>query len=361
MFVLDYLNKTKSFKEYASIIKKDTYSLFAYNSVFNANIYLAYKAFLEGNETIFYICSNIYKATIAYETFVSLAGMDNVNYYVMDDFSSSEALATSSEYKYERMYTIDALIKGEKRIVVCNIAAILRYINPKIDIENHILNIKDDYTLRDSKTGIMETIKKGNNQKLSSAICEYIFRNFDPNTAIENTSIEQAYFLSPDKSLSKIIDLSQKIQIEHIRDSISQRIKTLHKIITHNAKGTNQNFQEVLSLFWCTFYDSETMSMLRDCKNINGSPLYYMKTNTLYFMNEILSKLEMTLYSKTMPSMDFVKNQVKIYAIKARNEFKKFNTTPEKHLLKTSFEETPKQVKNIRKRFWKENYPVIIR
>ena len=226
---------------------------------------------------------------------------------------------------------------------------------------SHILNIKDDYTLRNPKTGVMEAIKKGNNQKLSSAICEYIFRSFDSNTATENTSIEQAYFLSQNKNLAEVMNLAQKIQIEHIRDSISQRIKTLHGIITHHAKGSNQNFQEILSLFWCTFYDAETMSTLRDIKNINGSPLYYMKTNTLYFMNEILSELEITLYSRPRPTIDFIKNQVRTYAIKARNEFKRHNTTQEKHLLKTSFEETPKQVKNIRKRFWKENYPVIIR
>ena len=143
MKILDYLNKNKRFMEFASIIKKDTYNLFAYNCVFSANIYLTYKLFLESNETIFYICSNIYKATIAYEAFVSIAGIDNVNYYVMDDFSSSEVLATSSEYKFERMYTIDALIKGKKRIIVCNVASILRLINPKVDIEKHIIRLNN--------------------------------------------------------------------------------------------------------------------------------------------------------------------------------------------------------------------------
>lgn len=143
MKILDYLNKNKRFMEFASIIKKDTYNLFAYNCVFSANIYLTYKLFLESNDTIFYICSNIYKATIAYEAFVSIAGIDNVNYYVMDDFSSSEVLATSSEYKFERMYTIDALIKGKKRIIVCNVASILRLINPKVDIEKHIIRLNN--------------------------------------------------------------------------------------------------------------------------------------------------------------------------------------------------------------------------
>ena len=142
MQILDYLNKNKKVSEFASITTKNTYKLFVYNSVASANIYLTYKLFKENNNTIFYICSNIYKATLAYEAFVSLAGIENVNYYVMDDFSSSEVLASSSEYKYERMYTIDALIKGKKRIVVTNVASILRLINPKVDIENHIIHLK---------------------------------------------------------------------------------------------------------------------------------------------------------------------------------------------------------------------------
>ena len=142
MQILDYLNKTKKVSEFASITTKNTYKLFIYNSVASANIYLTYKLFKENNDTIFYICSNIYKATLAYEAFVSLAGIENVNYYVMDDFSSSEVLASSSEYKYERMYTIDALIKGKKRIIVANVASVLRLINPKIDIEKHIIHLK---------------------------------------------------------------------------------------------------------------------------------------------------------------------------------------------------------------------------
>ena len=142
MNILDYLSNLKPLKEYVSIIKKDAYNLFAYNSVTSANIYLTYLSFINSNDTIFYICSNIYKATKAYEVFVSLAGIENVNYYVMDDFSSSEVLASSNEYKYERMYTIDALINGKKRIIVCNIASILRLISPKNDIEKHIINLK---------------------------------------------------------------------------------------------------------------------------------------------------------------------------------------------------------------------------
>ena len=139
---LYYFCQTNTFKEFENIISKNTYSLFSYNSVNNANIYLTYDAYLKCNKTIFYICSNIYKATIAYEAFVSVAGIKNVNYYVIDDFSSSEVLASSNEYRYERMYTIDALIKGEKRIIVCNVAALLRLINPIEDVRKHIMCLK---------------------------------------------------------------------------------------------------------------------------------------------------------------------------------------------------------------------------
>ena len=78
------------------------------------------------NESVIYVASNLYKATLAYETISDLIGMENVNFYVTDEVVAVEALAISNEFKYERMHTISSLIKGDKKIIVTYISSFLR-------------------------------------------------------------------------------------------------------------------------------------------------------------------------------------------------------------------------------------------
>ena len=113
------------------------------SSTNNHNILLAISHFYTKNETVIYVASNLYKATLAYEAICDLIGMENVNFYVTDEVVAVEALAISNEFKYERMHTIATLIKGEKRIIVTYISSFLRPMISSDIYKQNVLSYKN--------------------------------------------------------------------------------------------------------------------------------------------------------------------------------------------------------------------------
>jgi len=75
---------------------------------------------------------------------------DNVLFFPMDDFITSEVLAVSPEFKAERLTTLDKLISGKKYIVITNLMGYLRFL-PKADsFKGKYLNfqIGNDYDIK---------------------------------------------------------------------------------------------------------------------------------------------------------------------------------------------------------------------
>lgn len=132
---------------------KKFFELSNYNDVLitsstkNHNLLLTINHYLTHNETVIYVASNLYNATVAYEIITDLIGIENVNFYVTDEVVAVEALAISNEFKYERMHTISSLIKNNKRIIITYISSFLRPLIP-IDIyKQNVLNIKMNDTI----------------------------------------------------------------------------------------------------------------------------------------------------------------------------------------------------------------------
>lgn len=294
MQILDYLNKTKKVSEFASITTKNTYKLFVYNSVASANIHLTYKLFKENNDTIFYICSNIYKATLAYEAFVSLAGIENVNYYVMDDFSSSEVLASSSEYKYERMYTIDALIKGKKRIVVANVASILRLINPKVDIENHIIHLKTSDNVDINR--LIDILFESGYKRTASVevVGEFSVRgeiidiypiNLDHPIRIDFFDNEIEYIKTFDPSTQKSIERIDNLDILPISEIYYDDANKVIEAIKKDAKSIEtQNYLSIeLDDFSNFDYSLKLLKYIKYCTNTPTNIIDYVDEKVIIF------------------------------------------------------------------------------
>ena len=119
------------------------------------NILLAVNYYLQTNEPVIYVASNLYKATLAYEQICDLVGMENVNFYVTDEVVAVEALAISNEFKFERMHTIASILKNKKNIIVTYISSFLRPLIP-IDIyKDKVISVNKDKVLN-----VNELIKK---------------------------------------------------------------------------------------------------------------------------------------------------------------------------------------------------------
>ena len=138
--IIDLFQRNKNVGEYQNIIKEGNYDLLVNNTTANHNYLLAYLTFLKTEDTVVYVASNLYKATTAYEMLCEIAGFENVNFYIVEEIMSAELLAISKEFKFERIHTVNSIIKGEKKIIVTSINALARELLPKHVLIEHVLN-----------------------------------------------------------------------------------------------------------------------------------------------------------------------------------------------------------------------------
>lgn len=121
----------------------DLFSDFNYSYVSGLNdelksIYI-YNYFIKNDKSILVVCNSLYEANM---TFQSLSNyVDNVLFFPMDDFLTSEALAISPELKVTRIETINKILNNDRSIVVTNLMGYLRFL-PCIDMfKNSIINL----------------------------------------------------------------------------------------------------------------------------------------------------------------------------------------------------------------------------
>ncbi len=88
-----------------------------------------YDAFIRNNKGILVVTSSTYMANLLYQTLLNYT--DNVLFFPMDDFLTSEAIAISPEFKVERITTLNTLCENDKYIVVTNLMGALRYLPKK--------------------------------------------------------------------------------------------------------------------------------------------------------------------------------------------------------------------------------------
>lgn len=150
--IVDIFNQSKSVKEYFEIVNNSNYDLLINNTTENHNYLLAYSTFLNGNSTVVYVASNIYKATNTYESLCQLAGYENVCFYIVEEILSAELLAISKEFKFERIHTVNSILNNEKKIIVTSVNAITRELLPIDIIRSHVIKLKTNDIIDVEKT-----------------------------------------------------------------------------------------------------------------------------------------------------------------------------------------------------------------
>ena len=102
-------------------------------------IYL-YDYYLNKTKLILVVCNTLFEANNMYKSLSNYT--DNVLFFPMDDFLTSEALAISPELEITRLETINNLITNNKQIVVTNLMGLLRYLPTKENYEKSIIDLK---------------------------------------------------------------------------------------------------------------------------------------------------------------------------------------------------------------------------
>ena len=84
-----------------------------------------YNYYKKYDQSVIIVCNTLYESNIFFQALNNYT--DNVLFFPMDDFLTSEAIAISPELKNTRLETIDELSKNNHKIVVTNLMGFLRF------------------------------------------------------------------------------------------------------------------------------------------------------------------------------------------------------------------------------------------
>ncbi len=149
------MNTYKTFN-LEDITSKDTYNLLLQNTITNLDISVVADTFSATNKSILVVTPNLYNAQNFYDNLSTLVGEDNVLFYPQDELISVDMLVSSSEFRLERINTLNSLLKSKPYIVVTHLQGFLKKQLPKqswldtfieiklnedIDVDNFISNL----------------------------------------------------------------------------------------------------------------------------------------------------------------------------------------------------------------------------
>ena len=101
--------------------------------------YYLYKKYAEDKNSVLFVTSNLYEANIIYQTILNYTS--DVQFFPMDDFLTSEALAISPEFLSYRLDTLNKIIE-KNCIVITNLMGYLRFLPNRNDYKKSIIHIK---------------------------------------------------------------------------------------------------------------------------------------------------------------------------------------------------------------------------
>ena len=99
MNILELLKENKKYKDIINYIKTtDNQNIYIGNCAVNVSKMLASLTFLETNNFVVYTCTDTFEASKAFEVFVDLLGTDSVSFFPVEEFISTDLVASSSEF-----------------------------------------------------------------------------------------------------------------------------------------------------------------------------------------------------------------------------------------------------------------------
>ncbi|HEY8364151.1 MAG TPA: transcription-repair coupling factor [Haloplasmataceae bacterium] len=100
--------------------------------------------FTDINDNIIIITSNLFQAQKIYDKLVQMLSDEHVYFFPMDEFIAAEMLASSNEFRQERINTIVNIITKKKGIIVTHTIGAIRKLPPKEVFIKNIKKIKVD-------------------------------------------------------------------------------------------------------------------------------------------------------------------------------------------------------------------------
>lgn len=138
--ILDYIGKTSYFKELSKKYDLNE-ELYITNTNDNISLLMLIYLFNKNDESLLIVTPNLYKAQKVYDSLSILLAEEQVSFYPQDEFITTEMLAMSKEFKFERINTIKKIIENNKSIIVTNTTGLLKYQLPLSKWEKAIIRL----------------------------------------------------------------------------------------------------------------------------------------------------------------------------------------------------------------------------
>ena len=145
MKYIDLLNiKTKYSEVFNKILDEkldETKNIYITECASNVAKLFASKLFSVKQETIIYVTSSIYEASKAYEVLSDMVGTDFVSFFPVEEFISSQMVATSDAFRLARMLTIYHIVNNIPQIIVTNTEGLTKQLMTKDKLTKSIINL----------------------------------------------------------------------------------------------------------------------------------------------------------------------------------------------------------------------------
>ena len=270
----------------------------------NSELYAVYisNLFRKSNKNIVVVTNSLYEANDIHSRVLNYT--DDVLYFPMDDFLTSEALSISPEFMIERINTLNNLVNSSKKyIIITNLMGILRYLPSTSTWKNSFINIKKDNDY-DREKLLSDLVNLGYRRESvvsetgTFAVRGYVIDVFplgeDNPVRLEfwGDTIESIKFFNVDSQMTKRDVDNIKIcpYTEFIVDNYSEDVIRKQKYLKTYSKCVN-NLYDYTDKGICVYYDYG--QLLSAYKMLKESILEYVdidsdfKSNYMFDLEDI--------------------------------------------------------------------------
>ena len=144
MNILEFLERKNKYIDVVNDILKlqDNENIYIGNAACNLSKMLAALTYLKTNKNIIYVTENIYEASKAYETFCDLLDSEKVSFFPVEEFISSELVASSLTFRLARMLTLHNIVENNPKLIVTCTEGITKQMMSKEKIKKSTITLK---------------------------------------------------------------------------------------------------------------------------------------------------------------------------------------------------------------------------
>lgn len=149
MNILDFLKQKNKYIDVINDIfeLENNQNIYIGNAAGNLSKMLAALTYLKTNQNVIYITENIYEASKAYEVFCDLLDSEKVSFFPVEEFISSELVASSLTFRLARMLTLHNIVENNPKLIVTCTEGITKQMMSKEKIKKSTITLSVGQTI----------------------------------------------------------------------------------------------------------------------------------------------------------------------------------------------------------------------